>query len=62
MKRNKFLAVAALATIAVTLVGSTICLVKKHKRKKRLQAISDAGYELAYDIHYPTTYKKINRN
>ena len=58
MKKSKLFAVAALATMAVTLVGTTICLVGKRRRRKKLEAISDAGYELAYDIHYPTSYKK----
>ncbi|HEX9509690.1 MAG TPA: hypothetical protein VF939_04375 [Puia sp.] len=58
MKKTKLFAAAALATLAVTLVGSTICLVRKNKQRKRLAAISDAGYELAYDIHYPMNYKK----
>ena len=62
MKKSKFFAAAALATIAVTLVGSTLFLVRKHRRKRRLEAISNDGYEFAYDIHYPMTYKKVNRD
>ena len=58
MKKSKLFAVAALATMAVTLVGTTICLVSRNRKRKRLEAISNAGYELAYDIHYPTTYRK----
>lgn len=62
MKKNKFLAAATLVTVAVTLVGSTLCLVRKQRRKRKLEAISNAGYEFAYDIHYPMKYKKVNRN
>jgi hypothetical protein len=60
MKKSKLFAVAALATMAVTLVGTTICLVSKNRKmkRKRLEEISNAGYEFAYDIHYPMNYKR----
>ncbi|MHA4810274.1 hypothetical protein ACX0G9_19330 [Flavitalea flava] len=58
MKKTNLIATAALATIAVTLAGSIICMARKNKQQKRLAAIANEGYELAYDIHYPVTYKK----
>jgi len=54
MKKIKLFATLALATTAI---GATICLIRKHKKEKRLAEISNAGYELAYDIHYPVRYK-----
>jgi hypothetical protein len=57
MKKTQLFATIVLAT---TLIGTaaTLCLAKKNKEKKRLAAISDAGYELAYDIHYPMKYRR----
>jgi hypothetical protein len=50
MKKTKLFATVTLATALVGVIGATICLVRKNKQKKRLMAISDAGYELAYDF------------
>ncbi|HTI10588.1 MAG TPA: hypothetical protein VL832_18595 [Puia sp.] len=59
MKKKELLATVAIATTAIGILGTAICLVRKRKHhKKRLEDISNAGYELAYDIHYPTTYKR----
>jgi len=57
MKKNKLFATVVLASTVVGAIGATICMVRKNKEQKRLAAISDAGYELAYDIHYPMKYK-----
>jgi hypothetical protein len=57
MKKNQLFATIVLASAVVGALGATICLAKRSKEKKRLAAISDAGYELAYDLHYPTSYK-----
>ncbi|HVU55477.1 MAG TPA: hypothetical protein VHD83_10500 [Puia sp.] len=43
---------AGAATIA------TIYVVSKKRREKRLAVVSNAGYEMAYDVHYPMKYKK----
>ena len=58
MKKKELLATVAIATTAIGLLGTVVCLVRKRKHQKRLEHISDAGYELAYDIHYPTKYKR----
>jgi len=58
MKKTKLFATVAIAATAAGIVGTAICLVRKRKHHKRLEAISNAGYELAYDIHYPTRYGK----
>jgi len=57
MKKNSLFATIVLAT---TLIGAAtaLCLARKNKQKKRLEAIADAGYELAYDIHYPMKYRR----
>ena len=54
MKKKKLLISLALAT---AVAGVTLCMVKKHKARKRLAIVSDAGYETAYDIHFPLRYK-----
>jgi len=49
MKKVKPSTAVTLAVTAVS-IGITLCLVRRNKRKKRSQAIADAGYELAYDL------------
>lgn len=58
MKKSPIIALTTLAT-AVAAVGvvSAIYLIRKKKHHKRLVAVSNAGYEMAYDIHYPIKYK-----
>ncbi|HEY4062202.1 MAG TPA: hypothetical protein VGM30_09895 [Puia sp.] len=56
MKNTQKIAALALTT---ALVGVTICLWnKKKEHKKRLALVSNAGYEMAYDVHFPVKYKK----
>ena len=55
MKKTHLLAVTALTA---TLVGVTIYLFRKDKHKRRLTVAADAGYETAYDIHYPVKYRR----
>ena len=55
MKNTKLVTTLALAT---TLTGLTIYLLKKCQRERRLAVISDAGYETAYDVHFPMKYRK----
>lgn len=57
MKKNSLFATIVLATTVIG-AAATLCLAKKNKEKKRLAAIADAGYELAYDIHYPMKYRR----
>jgi hypothetical protein len=50
--------IAAL-TLTMALIGTTIYLLKKKKEhRKRLAVVSNAGYEMAYDVHFPVRYKK----
>ncbi len=57
MKKKQLFATIVLATAVVGALGAAMCVIRKNKEKRRLAAISDAGYELAYDLHYPTRYK-----
>jgi hypothetical protein len=56
MKKIKWITGMALATTVVA--GVTICLLKKHRQKKRSEFVSNAGYEMAYDVNFPVKYKR----
>lgn len=58
MKKKELLTTVAIATTAIGLVGTAICLVRRRQHQKKREAISNAGYEYAYDIHYPMKYGK----
>jgi FMN phosphatase YigB (HAD superfamily) len=55
-KNKQLLAVTALSLLAGT--AATLYILRKKKHKKRLAVVSNAGYEMAYDVHYPMKYKK----
>ena len=58
-KDRQLVATTALVTLlagAATLAA--IYAVNKKRREKRLAVVSNAGYEMAYDVHYPMRYKK----
>ena len=55
MKKSQVIALTTLATAAAAV--ATIYLFRKRKHHKRMVAVSNAGYEMAYDIHYPIKYK-----
>ena len=55
MKKSQVIALTALASAAAAV--ATIYLLRKRKHHKRMVAVSNAGYEMAYDIHYPIKYK-----
>lgn len=58
MKKTNLLAVTALT---LAFAGMTIYLLRKdkhNKHKRRLTVVADAGYETAYDIHYPIKYRR----
>ena len=58
---KKLTELVAAGVVAGALVGAAtgfvLYLLKKQELKKRLEVVSDAGYETAYDIHYPLKYK-----
>ena len=55
MKKTNLLAVTVLTA---SLVGVTIYLLRKDKHKRRMTVVADAGYETAYDVHYPIKYRR----
>jgi hypothetical protein len=58
-KKKQLIAITALTTLAATAAALTaVYLITKKKHDKRLAVISNAGYEMAYDVHYPMKYKK----
>jgi hypothetical protein len=58
-KNKQLIALTALTTLAATAAALTaVYLITKKKRDKRLAVVSNAGYEMAYDVHYPMKYKK----
>lgn len=60
MKRSQVVALTALtATLAA---GVTIYLLSKRKKEKRRDFVANAGYEMAYDIHYPVKYRRHKRH
>jgi hypothetical protein len=62
MKNKKVLmATILVAAVATAVVGANIYLLKRYKHRKRLAVVSDAGYETAYDIHFPLKPKKQRR-
>jgi hypothetical protein len=60
MKRSQALALTALtATVAA---AATIYVLAKRKKDKRRDFVANAGYEMAYDIHYPVKYRRHKRH
>jgi hypothetical protein len=55
MKKKHVIAIAALTAIAA---GATIYLMQRKKRSERKAFIANAGYETAYDVHYPIRYSR----
>ena len=55
MKNKKLILNVALIT---AVVGVSLYLLHKNRHKKRLATVSDAGYETAWDVHFPLKYKK----
>ncbi|HWB25898.1 MAG TPA: hypothetical protein VG738_10485 [Chitinophagaceae bacterium] len=53
------------STVAAVVVTSTVWLIickQKNKHQKKLAVVSEAGYETAYDIHYPLKPRKSRRS
>jgi hypothetical protein len=53
MKKRNVIAIAALTAIAA---GVTAYLIERKRRERRKTFIANAGYETAYDVHYPIRY------
>lgn len=56
MKKSQLIALTTL-TAAAAVAVATIYIFRKKKHHKRLITVSNAGYEMAYDVHYPVKYK-----
>jgi hypothetical protein len=56
MNKTQKIATITLATAA--LAGTVIYLLHRKKHQKKLAVISNAGYEMAYDVHFPVKYKR----
>lgn len=57
MKKSQLIALTALtATVAA---AAAIYVYRKRKHEKRLITVSNAGYEMAYDVHYPIKYRAV---
>ena len=60
MKRSQAIVLTALtATLAA---GITVYFLSRRKTKKRRDFVANAGYEMAYDIHYPIKYRRHRRH
>ncbi len=53
MKKKHVITIAALTAIVA---GTAIFLIERKKRERRKAFIANAGYETAYDVHYPIRY------
>ena len=59
MKKSEAIAITTLTTVLAA--GLTLFLFSRRKHAKRKAFVSNAGYEMAYDIHYPLKYGRRNR-
>jgi hypothetical protein len=59
MKRSQGIALTALTTALAA--GFTVYLLNRRRHAKRKDFVANAGYEMAYDIHYPMRYAKPSR-
>ena len=56
MKRTQVIATTALITVGAAAL--TIYLLKKRQTQKRKEFVANAGYEMAYDLHFPVKYRR----
>ena len=59
MKRSQAIALTALTTTLAA--GFTIYLLNRRRHARRKDFVANAGYEMAYDLHYPVRYSKPRR-
>lgn len=55
MKKNDLIALTALTAIAA---GAAVYFIRKARHDRRKKIVSNAGYEMAYDVHYPIKYSR----
>lgn len=56
--KNKQLIAAATLTTLVAGAAVALYFANKRRHQKKLAVVSNAGYEMAYDVHFPMKYKK----
>jgi hypothetical protein len=59
MKRSQGITLTALTTALAA--GFTVYLLNRRRHARRKDFVANAGYEMAYDIHYPLRYSKPGR-
>lgn len=59
MKRSQAIALTALTTTLAA--GFTVFLLNRRRHARRKDFVANAGYEMAYDIHFPVRYSKPGR-
>lgn len=60
MKRSEAIALTALT--AALAAGVTVYFMNRRNTQKRKDFVANAGYEMAYDIHYPLKYRRHKRH
>ena len=60
MKRSQAIALTALTTTLAA--GFTMYFLSRRRHAKRKEFVANAGYEMAYDIHYPVKYSRHKRH
>jgi hypothetical protein len=55
MKKKQVIAIAAIGAV---LAGTAILLIQRKRHNRRKAFIANAGYETAYDVHYPIRYSR----
>jgi len=60
MKTYKLIVIIVVVASA-TVAGIAIFSIKKTKLEKRLLSVSDAGYETAYDVLYPSKNQRLKK-
>lgn len=58
MNKKTFVFIAASGAALTAAVLISLRCAKKTKQKKRLTVVANAGYETAYDIHFPLRHNK----
>lgn len=57
-KKNWIIGVAVTAAVVTAAVMLTACRKKNKTEQKQLAVVSDAGYETAYDVHFPLKHNR----
>ena len=62
MKRSQAQVIALTALTTTLAAGLTYYFLSRRKHAKRKEFVANAGYEMAYDIHYPVRYSRHKRH